>query len=177
MAAPENSPWASTTLTNITGTVPGEGTVLYNNKTQPSAEIQANGLLLGTSLPFQWINYQFDMIYQNIEYLKNPEQGIITETTTSRTFTLADRAKHIRFTSSSASSYVINQGVATIGTKITIRQSASGVVSASLGSGVTPNLPTGKAFKTNGLGSVIYALKVTEGVGVESWDVWGDLGT
>ena len=176
MPAPVNSPWAQLDLSNISGVVPGNGNFLYSNKAQPSAEIQANGLLLNVPVTFQHINYQFDMIYKNIEYLKSPEQNVITDSTTSRTLTLADRSAHIRFTSASAVSYVINQGVATIGTKITIRQSGAGVVTASLGSGVTPNLPTGKAFKTNGLGSVIHAIKVTEGAGVESWDVYGDLG-
>lgn len=177
MAAPTNSPWALSTLIGISGTVPGEGIVLYNNKTQPSAEIQANGLLLGVPLALQHINYQFDMIYKMLEYLKAPEQNVITDTTTARTFTLADRSAHIRFTNASPITYTINEGIADIGAKITIRQSGAGVVTASLGSGVTPNLPTGKAFKTNGLGSVIHAIKVTDGVGVESWDVFGDLGT
>lgn len=177
MSAPVNSPWALLNLNNISGTVPGNGAFIYSNKAQPSAEIQANGLLLNVPVTFQHINYQFDMLYKNIEYLKAPEQVVITDATTSRTFTLADRAAHMRFTNAGAIGYTINQGIATIGTKITIRQSGAGVVTASLGSGVTANLPTGKAFKTNGLGTVIYAVKVTDGVGVESWDVFGDLGT
>ena len=176
MAAPINSPWATNNLTGIPVYIDGEGTVVYNNRTQPSAEIQASGLLYKTPLAFQHINYQFNMLYTNIEYLKAPEQGVITDTTTARTLTLADRAAYIRFTNAGAIGYTINQGVATIGTKITIRQGAAGVITASLGAGVTANLPTGKAFKTNGLGSVIHAIKVTEGSGVESWDVWGDLG-
>lgn len=176
MAAPTNSPWALTNLNGISGTVPGEGVVLYNNKAQPSAEIQANGLLLGVPLALQHINYQFDMIYKMLEYLKAPEDNVITDTTTARTFTLADRAAYIRFTNTSPITYTINEGVADIGAKITLRQGAAGVITASLGAGVTANLPTGKAFKTNGLGSVIHAIKVTDGSGVESWDVWGDLG-
>ena len=60
MAAPLNSPWAQTTLSGMVGTVEGEGSVLYDNKSAPPAEVQVNGLLLGTALPFQWINYQFD---------------------------------------------------------------------------------------------------------------------
>lgn len=177
MAAPENSPWASTTLTNITGTVPGEGTVLYNNKAQPSAEIQVNGLLLGTSVPFQWINYQFDMIYQNIEYLKNPEQGIIAESTTSRTLVSGDRAKYVRFTNAASTTYLFNQGVATVGSKIVIRQVGAGVVTVNPGSGVTLLVPTGKAPKTSGVNTTITAIKVSEGAGIETWDLYGDLGT
>lgn len=177
MAAPINSPWAQTTLNDIPGTVEGEGTVLYSNKNAPPTEIQVNGLLLGTSLPFQWLNYQFDNIYQNIEYLKVPETDIVVETTTARTFTVADKSKHIRFTNASAIAYTINEGVAPVGTTIQIWQGAAGAVTLTPGSGVTFNRKTGFAAKTSGLNTNIFARKISQGSGVESWDVWGDLGT
>lgn len=177
MPAPTNSPWAYNTLNDLVGTVPGEGTFVYSNKTQPSLEVQANGALLGVSIPFQHINYQFDMIYQNIEYLKNPEQGIVTEATTARTLVSGDRAKHIRFTNGSSTTYTFNQGVATVGTKIVIRQAGAGVVTINPGSGVTLLVPTGKAPKTSGINTTFTAIKVSEGSGIESWDLYGELGT
>ncbi len=177
MAAPLNSPWAQTTLNNLTAEDPGRGTVFYSNKTQPPPEIQLQGLLYKTALPLQYINFQFDNIYQNIEYLKAPEVEIITNSGTTRTFVLTDRAKHIRFTNASASTYTINEGIATVGTTVQVWQGAAGAVTLTPGSGVTFNVKTGFAAKTSGLNTNIFARKVSQGVGVESWDVWGDLGT
>lgn len=177
MPAPVNSPWAISTLTNIPVYVEGEGIVLYDNKNQPSAEIQNSGLLYGSALTFQHINYQFNMIYDNIEYLKNPEVTVVVDSTTARTFTLADRAKYIRFTNTSSINYTINQGIATVGTKIKVRQGGNGVVTLQPGSGVTFNRPAGKAAKTSGTETTITAIKISEGSGVESWDLYGELGT
>lgn len=177
MAAPTNSPWAQTTLNNIPTETTGQGTVYYSNKLAPPTEIQVYGLLIKTPLALQHINYQFDNIWQNIEYLKAPEVEVLTNTTTSRTFTLPDRAKQIRFTNASNSSYTINEGVATVGTTIHVTQAAAGVVTLTGGSGVTFNVKAGFAAKTSGLNTNIFARKVSQGSGVESWDVWGDLGT
>lgn len=177
MAAPTNSPWALSTLSNIPVYIEGEGTVLYNNKAEPSIEIQNSGLLYGSALTFQHINYQFNMLYDNIEYLKNPEVTVVIDSTIARTFTLADRAKYIRFTNASAINYTINQGIATVGTKIKVRQGANGVVTLVPGSGVTFNRPVGKAAKTSGTETTITAIKISEGSGIESWDLYGELGT
>jgi hypothetical protein len=177
MAAPINSPWAQVTLNNISTETAGQGTVYYTNKKQPTNEIQLYGLLAKTSLSLQNLNYQFDNIYQNIEYLKAPEVEIITNSATTRTFVLTDRAKHIRFTNASASTYTINQGIATVGTTVQVWQGAAGAVTLTPGSGVTFNVKTSFAAKTSGVNTTIFARKISQGVGVESWDVWGDLGT
>ncbi len=177
MPAPLNSPWAQTTLTNIPTATAGDGTVYYSNKLAPPTEIQVYGLLVKTPLALQHLNYQFDNIYQNIEYLKAPEVEVITNSGTTRTFVLTDRAKHVRFTNASASTYTINEGVATVGTTVQVWQGAAGAVTLTPGSGVTFNVKTGFAAKTSGLNTNIFARKVSQGVGVESWDVWGDLGT
>lgn len=177
MAAPTNSPWAQIQLNNIATETTGQGTVYYSNKLAPPTEIQVYGLLVKTPLALQHINYQFDNIWQNIEYLKAPEVEVITNSTTTRTFTLPDRAKHIRFTNASASTYTINEGVATVGTTVQVWQGAAGAITLTPGSGVTFNVKTGFAAKTSGLNTTIFARKVSQGSGIESWDVWGDLGT
>ena len=177
MAAPTNSPWAQTTLNNIPTETTGQGTVYYSNKLAPPTEIQVYGLLIKTPLALQHINYQFDNIYQNIEYLKAPDTEIVTETTTARTFTLADKSKHIRFTNAGSIAYTINEGIAPVGTTIQVWQGAAGAVTLTPGSGVTFNVKAGFAAKTSGLNTNIFARKVSPGSGVESWDVWGDLGT
>lgn len=176
MAAPTNSPWAQIQLNNIATETTGQGTVYYSNKLPPPTEIQVYGLLVKTPLALQHINYQFDNIWQNIEYLKAPEVEVLTNSTTSRTY-INDNAKQVRFTNASNSTYTINEGVAELGTTIHVTQAAAGVVTLTGGSGVTFNVKAGFAAKTSGLNTNIFARKVSQGSGVESWDVWGDLGT
>lgn len=179
MTAPTNQPWALNTLSSIPIEVPGKGIQYYANKAQPPTEVSNSGILAGAAVPIQWINFQFDSIYKSIDYLYNyPENKVIVDSTTARTFSLGDIAAYIRFTSSSAVSYIINGGVAPIGAKIKIRQGGSGVVTVAGGTGVVNfNKPSGKASKTSGAESTITLIKISQSGSTDVWDCYGDLGT
>jgi hypothetical protein len=177
MAAPINPPWALNLLTGLEAPVVGGGIKLYDNRAEPPLEIQAYGILHNVPLGLQEINYQFYSLYAFNEWVRKKQEVVINETATSRTLTPSDFGNYIRFTQSSACTYTINAGTATIGDKVIIRQAGSGVVTLTQGMGtVTFNVRAGFTAKTSGVGSTITLVKVASGSGTESWDVFGDLG-
>ena len=176
MAIPEIPLWAETDLTT-SGAVEGFGSITYDNKAEPPEEIKSYGYLLGVPVTFQHLNYQFSQISACLQYLLTPETQVEVDSGTTRTLTLADKSKYLRFTNADPVSYTINQGVVPIGTRLEIRQAAAGVITLTAGSGVTFNLPTGTTVaKTSGVGTDIWAIKISEGVGIESWDIGGKVG-
>jgi hypothetical protein len=60
---------------------------------------------------------------------------------------------------------------------IEIQQGGAGVVTLAQGTGtVIFNVRAGVSAKTSGLNAKITMVKVSQGAGTESWDVFGDLG-
>lgn len=67
MVQPTNLPeWASTyeTETNVDGR-------LVPNRFEPPSELKTSGLKSGVPLGRQWLNYQFNLIYEWLKYLKD----------------------------------------------------------------------------------------------------------
>lgn len=178
MTTPINTPWALNDLTGIECVVPGRGTTLYDNKSAPPLEIQLYGILHNTPLALQEINYQFDMLYKFNEWVKRRQPNILIEATTARTLSETDIGNYVRFSSGSAVTYTINGGVAQVGDTVVLRQAGAGVVTVSPGTGtVTLKRKSGFAAKTGGVDTTITLVKVLEpSSGVETWDLFGDLG-
>lgn len=178
MPIPVNTPWALNQLNNIEATVPGQGTTLYNNKEAPSNEVQLYGILHNVPLSLQEINYQFDMLYKFNEWVKSKQKNGIIDSSTARVYTATDAGAYLKFTSASAVTYTINAGIAQLWDTVEIQQGGAGAVTLVQGTGtVTFNRRAGFAPKTSGVGGKITMVKVSQGSGIESWDVWGDLGT
>jgi len=177
MTIPSTPTWASDDVTD-TASIDGI-TTTYQNKLQPPPEMQANGLLAGTPLALQHINYQFDTINDNLDYLKDRSiVRVVNEATTSRTYTADDAGKYFRFINVAATAYIFNGGVASIGDKVEIRQWTTGVVTLTGGTGTVDFLcKTGFLPKTSGVGTTIWAIKVEGSGSSEVWECGGELGT
>jgi len=177
MTLPTTPTWAADAVTTVS--VIGGSSVTYQNKLAPPPEIQSSGILAGTPLSLNHINYQFNKINENLDYLKDRSTvRVLVDATTSRTYVADDAGKYIRFINSGASTYIFNGGVAAIGDKVEIRQQNTGVVTLTAGTGTVEFLcKTGFLPKTSGVGTTIWAIK-TEGAGTsEIWECGGELGT
>lgn len=179
MANPINPPWATSLLTNIDAPIQGgSGVYTYDNRVQPPLEIQTYGILHNVPVTLMDLNYQFYSIYQFNEWVRKGQKNGIINSSTTRTLSSSDLGAYIKFTSALATTFTINAGTAALWDTVEIQQGGAGQVTLLQGTGtVTFNLRTGFAAKTSGLNGKITMVKVTEGSGTESWDVFGDLGT
>ena len=101
-------------------------------------------------------------------------QDIITDATTTRTLSFADRGCYLRFTSGSAitATVPLNSSVAfAIGETINGIQAGSGQISIVGAGGVTINKPTDYNAKTRAQGAPFCLVKVAADV----WDLIGDM--
>lgn len=97
---------------------------------------------------------------------------VLTETTTARTYVLADAEAYIRYTNAAATGITVppNSSVAfDVGTTIVNRQAAAGQLTFVPGGGVTINTPS--TLKSRGVGSVTRITKIS----TDAWDLYGDL--
>lgn len=107
-------------------------------------------------------------------YGRSPDARVITESTTARTFGLADAGAYIRTTNGSATTLTVppNGTIAfQIGAEITGIQAGVGQITFAPGSGVTINKPATRNLATGEQYST-WALKK---VATNEWDLFGDL--
>jgi len=177
MTIPITPTWASEAIV-ATDTIAGT-LITYHNKLQPPSEMQTAGLLAGTPCHMQHLNYQFNKINENLDYLKEISTVRIgINASTSRVYSPEDAGMYIQFINTGASTYTFNGGVAATGDKVEIRQYDTGVVTLTAGTGtVTFKYKTGFLPKTSGIHTTIWAIKVFGEGTTERWDIGGELGT
>lgn len=184
MARPITPEWASSLTTDI---LPINGqSVSYINKEMPPVEIRTNGILAKTPFTLTHVNYQFDKINENLNFLKRQYLvygGLVSGTHTVTSTSL--NAYHRWYLPDGVTEFAIE---ATLGEHegdrlefICVPQNPTDnptirLVSAA-GHTITFNTPTGLYPKTNGgKYTKIYAIKVGQNSSTEAmWDVWGDL--
>lgn len=101
-------------------------------------------------------------------------QDVVTDTTTSRTLSLADRGAYIRFTNAAAIALTVpanSTAAFGIGESLNGVQAAAGQITISGAGGVTINKPTDCNAKTRLSGSPWSLIKVA----TDAWDLIGDL--
>lgn len=101
-------------------------------------------------------------------------QDVVTDSTSSRTLSLADRGAWLRFTNATATTVTVptNASVAfSVGESINGIQAAAGKVLVSAEPGVTVNVPAEYKNNTRAQGSPFCLIKV----GTNAWDLIGDL--
>lgn len=101
------------------------------------------------------------------------EDVIVTETATTRTLSVSDIDKRIRFTNGSAITYTFNtlSPAPNVGRKVQIRQAGAGRVTLAAGAGVTLNA-FGGIPRTIGQHATIVAVHLGSNV----WDIEGQVG-
>lgn len=177
MPVPINPPWATTLLTGVEAPVQGGTVYQYDNRMEPTLEKQAFGILHNTPVTLMDLNYQFYSLYQFNEWVKKKQKAGILNPSSSRVLTPTDLGAYIKFSAATPTVYTVNAGVASLWDTVEIQQGGAGAITLTQGTGtVIFNVRAGVSAKTSGLNAKITMVKVSEGSGTESWDVYGDLG-
>jgi hypothetical protein len=144
--------------------------------TLPAACVSLDGIVwqpnpAGDSPSFLTLYYDGTSYYY---YGRSPDARVITESTTARTFGLADAGAYIRTTNGSATTLTVPPNGTTafqIGSEITGIQAGAGQITFAPGAGVTINKPATRNMKT----AETYSTWALKKVATNEWDLFGDL--
>ncbi len=184
MLIPKTPTWASNYSNTFTYSPSPGVTSTYENRSEPSLEVQQNGILLANTITLMDINYQYNQINQNILFFKNVISGnTINLTASTRTISEDDLFRSLRVVNAGACTYTINTfgQLANLngndGLVVEVVQGGTGAITLSPGSNVSIETKTGFLPKTSGKGTRIFAKRYKIESGTEYWDVYGEVGT